>query len=65
VQRRMIERQFHRIDRVPRVLGPDTKLVSAGGRVQFGLKDVPSTGLGAETRLKDNTRRSREKDMRE
>lgn len=36
VQSMKIERQFHNIERVPRVFGPDTKFVPSGGSVQFG-----------------------------
>jgi hypothetical protein len=37
VHRMIVDKQFHRIDRVPRVFGAATKVVLEGGRVQFGL----------------------------
>ena len=40
VQRMIIDKQFHRIDRVPRVFGAATKFVLIWGEVQFGMKTV-------------------------
>lgn len=51
VQRMIIDRQFHRIDKVPRVLGDATKLVFGGGSVQFGL-NIISSAVGETKRPK-------------
>jgi len=53
VQRRMIERQFQRMESVPRIFGPDTNFVASGGRVQFGLNAVARLTVGAKTRLRE------------
>jgi hypothetical protein len=37
-QRKMIERQFQKMLRVPLTFGPNTKFVPLWGRVQLGLK---------------------------
>jgi len=38
VHRTIIVKQFHKIEKVPRVFGEATKWVLGGGRVQLGLK---------------------------
>jgi hypothetical protein len=42
VHRKIIVKQLHKIEKVPRVFGEATKLVLGGGRVQLGLKSEAS-----------------------
>ena len=55
------DRQFHRIERVPRVFGPATNSVLGGGRVQFGL-NVAAWPTGLRTRLRKYTPEMRDED---